>query len=73
MRYSTEDLSKVVEQVKVNITDFGLNVSDFDISVDEDKRKIRVEYHDIEQGGFIVNLFASWDFEDLVTRIEEMS
>ena len=73
MRYSTEDLPKVVEQVKVNISDFGLNVSDFDISVNEDKRKIRVEYHDIDKGGFIVNLFASWDFEDLVTRIEEMS
>ena len=73
MRYSTEDLPKVVEQVKVNISDFGLSVSDFDISVDEDKRKIRVEYHDINQGGFIVNLFASWDFEDLVTRIEEMA
>ena len=73
MRYSTQDLPKVVEQVKVNISDFGLNVSDFDISVDEVKRKIRVEYHDIDQGGFIVNLFASWDFEDLVTRIEKMA
>ena len=66
MVFTIEDLPKVVEQVKVAITDNGLNLDDFDISINESKVKVRVETHDIDKGGFIINLFTSGDFDRLV-------
>ena len=72
MRFATEDLPGVVTEIETAISDSGLNLSDFDITTDEAKAKIRVESHG-EFGGFIVNVFASWDLENLVTRIEEMA
>lgn len=72
MRFATEDLPGVVKAIKTAISDSGLNLSDFDITTDEAKAKIRVESHG-EFGGFIVNVFASWDLENLVTRIEEIA
>ena len=73
MRYTAEDLPQVVEQVQAAIADQGLDLADFDISVDEADRKVRVETHDIDKGGFITNLFASWDFDELVTDLAEWS
>lgn len=72
MRFATKDLPGVVTEIKTAISDSGLNLSDFDITTDEAKAKIRVEFHG-EFGGFIVNVFASWDLENLVTRIEEIA
>ena len=72
MRFATKDLPGVVTEIKTAISDSGLNLSDFDINTDEAKAKIRVESHG-DVGGFIVNVFASWDLENLVTRIEEIA
>ena len=72
MRFATEDLPGVVTEIETAISDSGLNLSDFDITTDVAKAKIRVESHG-EFGGFIVNVFASWDLENLVTRIEEIA
>jgi hypothetical protein len=71
MRFATEDLPEVVKQIRTAIADCGLNLADFDITTDETKAKIRVESHG-ECGGFIVNVFSSWDLENLVTRVEEI-
>ena len=70
MRFTTEDLPGGVREIKTAISNSGLDLDDFDITVNEDKAKIRVESHG-GWGGFIVNVFASWDLDDLVTRIEE--
>lgn len=68
--YTSKDLPRVVGYIKAAIAENNLNLSDFDITVDEAKTKVRVETHSADNGGFIVNVFASWDLDNLVTRLE---
>ena len=69
-RYASEDLPQIMEQVKTHIVENGLNLEDFEIELIDLPHKVRVESHG-EMGGFIYNLFSTWDFESLKHKIEE--
>ena len=70
MRYTTEDLPRLAEEVRRTILENGLELSDFDITTVEHPHKVCVESHG-KMGGFIYNLFSTWDFDSLTNRIKE--
>lgn len=71
MIYTSEDLPKVVEQVKESIQTRGLNVEDFGIDAIYSSNLVRVEYHSTDKGGFIVRMFGTNDFSMLEKELDE--
>jgi len=70
MRYTSKDLPVLVERVERLVSQWNMDLNDFDITVDEIGTKVRVEHHK-DGRGFIVNLFATWDLESLKQRMKE--
>lgn len=71
MIYTSEDLPKVVEQVKESINSRGLNVEDFDIDPIYSGNLVRVEHHSVDKGGFIIRMFGTNDFSMLEKELDE--
>ena len=69
-RYTAEELPLILEEVKACVVNNGLNLEDFDIELLDFPHKVRVESHG-EMGGFIYNIFSTWDFESLKHKIGE--